>query len=87
MNLIDQINFIDRGHASETVFKLISAMQNDNPGSQVTAAGMLFLLLCEKYQCKPRDVLDKGARVLYDSFSDSKNAHIRAVKQYIYNEL
>ena len=87
MNLSDQINFIGKAHASETVFKLISAMQNDNPGSQVTAAGMLFLLLCEKYKCNPRDVLDKGSRVLFDAFSDPDNAHIRAVKQYIYNEL
>lgn len=87
MNLIDQINFIGKAHASETVFKLISAMQNDNPGSQVTASGMLFLLLCERYKCEPREVLDKAAHVLFDAFGDSKNAHIRAVKQYIYNEL
>ncbi len=87
MNLTDQINFIHTGHAAETVFKIISAIQGDNPGSQVTAAGMLFLLLCTKYKADPRDTLDKASRILYDAFSQGRGDHIRAVKMYIDKEL
>lgn len=87
MNLTDQINFINTAHASETVFKIISAIQGDNPGSQVTAAGMLFLILCQKYRVDPRDTLDKADRVLYNAFSEGRGDHIRAVKMYVDKEL
>jgi len=87
MNLIDQINFSSTEDAQVTVFKIISAIQNDRPGQQVAAAGMLFLLLCEKYKAKPRDVLDKAAHILYNAFSEGRGEHIRATKMYLEKEL
>lgn len=87
MNLIDQINFTSTNEAQVTVFKIISAIQNDRPGQQVAAAGMLFLLLCEKYKAKPRDVLDKAAHILHNAFSEGRGEHIRATKMYLEKEL
>lgn len=87
MNLTDQINFINTAHASQTVFKIISAIQGENPGSQVTAAGMLFLLLCKKYKADPRETLSKADRVLYNAFSEGRGEYIRAVQMYIEKEL
>ncbi|MGQ0595824.1 hypothetical protein [Aquabacterium sp.] len=70
----------------QVAFKALDALQGDKAGDQVAAVSMMFLLVCQRHRLKPRDVLDKGARILQDSLSQGRGEYVRAIRDYLQDE-
>jgi hypothetical protein len=84
---MDQLNFCSTQEAQRVAFKVISVLQDEPAGKQVAGAALLFLMLCERFNQKPRDVLNKSARMLYDAFSEGTGEHAKAIQTYLLKEL
>jgi hypothetical protein len=87
MNVTDQINSTTVTAGQRVAFRVLNVIQTEKPGDQIVGAAMLFLMLCTRFKAKPRDVLDKSSRVLYDSLSEGRGDHTRAIKTYLNMEL
>ena len=83
----DQLSMISSQRAQELAFRVIHTLQDQPSGHQVAAIAMTFLLLCQRYEAKPRDVLNKTSRILYDAFSEGRGEHARAIANYMKEEL
>ena len=83
----DQLNMLTSAQAQQVAFKVINAVQSEPPGHQVAAVAITFLMMCERYKADPRDVLDKVSRIAYDAFSEGRGEYIRAIQNYIREEL
>jgi hypothetical protein len=68
-------------------FKLLEGLQNVTPGDELVGVSMLYLMLCERYKQRPRDVLDTASHILYDSLSVGKGEQTRAIKMFMNMEL
>jgi hypothetical protein len=79
----DQINGTNVVRGQLAAFKLLEGLQEIPPGDQLVGISMMFLMLCERHKQDPRQVLDIGSHVLYDSLSIGKGEHTRAIKQYL----
>jgi hypothetical protein len=85
---IDGLNNAPAQAVAVTSFKLVDAMQGEQPHMQVAAAGALFLAICDRYQIEPHRV----ATVIRNMFEDRRyvagNAeHFRAIRDYVKHEL
>ena len=87
MNPLDQINNTTVTKGQLVAFKTIETLQGFNTGDQLVGTAMMFLMLCERFKIKPRDLLDKASHVLYDSLLVGKGEHTRAIKTYMNMEL
>lgn len=86
-NIIDQINSTTVHKGQLVAFRMLETMQGHTTGDQVVGAAMMFLMLCERFKLKPRDILDKSSHVLYDSLLVGKGEHTRAIQNYMNMEL
>ena len=87
MQLNDQINSATVTEGQIIAFKVLEGLQQEKPGKVLVGVAMMFLMLCERFKVKPRDVLDVAHRVLYDSLSIGRGEHTRAIKTYMNMEL
>lgn len=85
---IDGLNNAPAQEVALASFKLVDAIQGEQPHLQVAAAGALFLAICEHHRVEPHRV----ATVIRNMFTDTRyvagNAeHFRAIRDYIKHEL
>lgn len=85
--MLDQLNMMSSKQCQELSFRVINTLQDAPKGHQVGALAMAFLLLCQAYDAKPRDVLMKTSHILYDAFSEGRGEHARAIANYMKGEL
>lgn len=85
--MIDQLNMMTSQRCQELSFRLINTLQDEPKGHQIAAIAMTFLLLCQQFDAKPRDVLMKTSKILYDAFSEGRGEHARAIANYMKGEL
>jgi hypothetical protein len=86
-NPIDQINNTTVTKGQLVAFKVLEGLQSYSTGDQLVGIAMMFLMLCERFKVKPRDILDKSSHVLYDSLLVGKGEHTRAIQNYMNMEL
>lgn len=72
---------------SELAFSLVDAMQGKPEGYQFAAVALLFLLMCRRFDANPGDVLSSTGRRVEDALSIGRGEHIRAIKNYINEEM
>ena len=85
--MLDQLNMITSQKAQQDAFKVINALQSEPAGHQIAAIAVTFLMVCQRYKVDPRAVLDKASRIAYDAFSEGRGEYIRAIQNYIREEL
>jgi hypothetical protein len=85
--MIDQLNMMTSQRCQELSFRVINTLQDAPKGHQIGALAMAFLLMCQSLDVKPRDVLNKSSRILYDAFSEGRGEHARAIANYMKEEL
>jgi len=83
----DAFNSAAAPATSELAFALVDAMQGRNEGHQFAAVSLLFLLMCRRFNANPGDVLSSTGRRVEDALSIGRGEHIRAIKNYIREEL
>lgn len=87
-SISDQLNFSDSDETQQAAFQLLDMIQGIQPkGLQLSAVAFMFLMMCERYQQQPRDVLDKAHRKLYDALSKGRGEYVRAIQEYLKAEL
>lgn len=86
-NAIDQLNMVTAEQAQRTAFRVLDQLQDIPAGEQIAAMSLMFLLLCQRHQQNPRDVLDKGSKILLDAFTEGRGEYIRALRNYLKEEL
>lgn len=86
-NAIDQLNMVTAEQAQRTAFRILDQLQDMQPGHQVAALSLMFLLVCERHHQSPRDVLHKGSKILLDAFTEGRGEYIRALRNYLKEEL
>jgi hypothetical protein len=85
---IDQLNLTESTAASEAAFVVIDSLQQLDPASvRLPAAAIVLILLCERFDLKLTDVLDKASRMMRDALEVGKGEHIRAIQMYLKEEL
>lgn len=84
---IDNLNNADLTEVTVGAFTLVDAMQPLRPAVQPLAAGLLFLALCDAKGITPTRVLEIVARLRRASDESLDQAHVRAIRQYIEQEL
>jgi hypothetical protein len=84
---IDQLNNANLQDVTTGAFVLVDAMQSMAPGVQPLAAGLLFVALCDAKGITPNRVLEIVTRLRRASDESIDQAHVRAVEQYINEEL
>lgn len=88
MNVIDQLNMVTADDSQRVAFALLDAMQGIQPkGLQLSGTAIMFLLMCEQSGIDPREVLNKASRILFDAFNEGRGEHVRAIQNYLRNEL
>lgn len=87
MNVIDQLNCASHEDVQRLAFRILDGIQNEAGGKQVAASGLLFLLICQRFKADPRDALDKAQKILLDALSVGRGEQVRAIKQYLKEEL
>jgi hypothetical protein len=88
MNVIDQLNMVTAQQSQQVAFALLDSMQGIQPkGLQLSGTAMMFLLMCEQSKIDPRQVLDKASRVLHDTFTEGTGGYVKAIQQYLKEEL
>ena len=83
MNRLDQVNSTSVHRGQLVAFRMLETMQGHSEGDQLVGSAMMFLMLCERFKIKPRDLLDKASHVLYDSLLVGKGEHTRAITNYM----
>lgn len=86
-NATDQLNMVNSEQAQRTAFVVLDILQDRPAGEQIAALSLMFLLLCERHHQNPRDVLDKGSKILLDAFTHGRGEYIRALRDYLKEEL
>lgn len=86
-NTLDQINFADHEEVQRCAFSIIDRLQGYSQGVQVSAAALLFLMLCHRFNASPTDVLSKSNAMLLDCLSYGRGEQARAIKTYLAKEL
>lgn len=85
--MLDHLNMITSQKAQQVAFQVVNSLQTEKAGHQVAAVAITFLLMCERYNVDPRLVLDKTKRIAYDALSEGRGEYIRAIKNYVQEEL
>ncbi|MDE3021874.1 MAG: hypothetical protein KGI54_08445 [Pseudomonadota bacterium] len=87
-NVIDQINNSTADEVVQASFGILDSLQNLNPpGIRLPAIAILFLLLCKRFNINSPELLSKSGRMLNDSLLQGKGEHVRAIRQYLDNEM
>lgn len=86
-NATDQLNMVTSDSAQRVAFRVLDQLQDVPAGTQLAALSLMFLLMCQRYQQNPRDVLDKGSKILLDAFTEGRGEYIRALRNYLKEEL
>jgi hypothetical protein len=87
-SITDQLNSVTSENSQKVAFTLLDMIQGIEPkGLQLSGVALMFLLMCERYKQNPREVLDKSSRVLYDAFLEGRGEYIRAIQNYLKEEL
>lgn len=84
-------NLLGFSSSSKTIKKiamqLINVLQDYKRGDIVVAAAVIWLMICERFEVEPNDMLAKAARIR-DVTYDSKFDHqFLALQEYFKNEL
>jgi hypothetical protein len=84
MDRMSNLRSIEPVH--QTVLKVLSAIDGDEPEHQALALGVAFVELIDVFQLDPRRVLNTAENVIRAArFSDS--LHFNAIRNYIEGEL
>lgn len=68
--------------------QIISLLQDYKRGDIIYAASIVWLLLCERFDVSPNDMLAKAERIKADLYVEGKMDHqLLAMKEYFKNEL
>lgn len=81
LNVIDQMNHARLSNVTRAAFAIVDAIQRENPGEQVLANALAFLIYCRKYGVNPRDVLYKASAVITDG-ANANNEHLFAIAHF-----
>ena len=85
--MLDQLNGITSQRAQQVAFKVVDALQQEPPGHQVAAASLVFLMMCKRFNARPSDVLNKTEMILRDTLREGRGEYVRAIQNYIREEL
>lgn len=84
-NVNDQVNYADPLASAQMAFWIASNIQDEMPGRQVLATGMLFKLFCDEMNLPITDVLAKIGSVLLDT-DHHHHRQVAALRQLIREE-
>ena len=90
MTYREKFGFIMNPNAKRTkqiCFIVIDALQQFRKEDIVVAVGILWLMLCDRFNLKPCDVLNTSEAIIRDSFSGEDQDQLTALKEYMKNEL
>lgn len=72
----------------DTLYAVVSrVLQPSQPEKAVQALGIVFLLVCERFEVSPRKVLEVADRVLRDMTNNEDAVTVRAARRYLREEV
>lgn len=87
-NLTDAINFASMKGTVECAFRIINGVQHHKiVGERVLAMACVFVLLCERFNICPREVIGKAERFMKDTDKVTYVTQISAIKEYLNKEM
>lgn len=86
--LTDSINLLEAKEAAQAAFGLIDILQQWEPaGVRFTSSAIVLILMCRHYGLDVCDVLNKSDRMIKDAVATKDGECIRAIEQYLKNEM
>lgn len=82
---VDKLNNADFKAVGTAAFEIINRIQVESAQTQVLAAAAVFMLLAEHYEVRPTTATTIVSNLLAQE--NHRSVQLRAVKQYIENEL
>jgi hypothetical protein len=85
-------NLIDLGISDSTNIKTVSmsvvnALQNFRKGDQVVGLAVVWILVCERFDIKPIEIIPFANKLLHQTFDSKYNPEFSALKDYVHGEL
>lgn len=87
MENADAFSSMSAPRAAQLAFEMVSAIQHRPSGEQLAGVAMLFLLMSKRMKADARDVLARTGARMEDALSYGSGEHIRAIKQYLREEM
>ena len=83
-----QITAVSSEDAQKAAFTVLDILQGVNPpGVRVVSVAFMLLMICRRFRLDPRDVLDKTDRMIRDSLSKGRGEYVRAIREYLREEV
>ena len=83
----DQLHSMTSFDIQTAAFKILDAIQRQPAHQQVAGASLMFLLIMKKYDMKPREAMQIAEQVFKDCLSEGRGEQIRAIQNYLREEL
>jgi len=73
--------------AQTSAFKMLDQLQRLPQHEQVASLALGFLLICKRFNQSPRDMCELAEKFLADALSEGRGEQVRALQNYLRNEL
>jgi len=83
----DRLLSMNAAKAQWSAFKLLDGLQRIPKHEQVAAASLMFLLICKRFKENPRDLLQLAEQFHADALREGQGDHVRAIQNYLKNEI
>ncbi len=83
----DQLYSMTSHSIQTAAFKILDAVQRLPAHEQVGGAALMFLLIMKKYDMGPRQAMHMSEQVFQDCLTEGRGEQIRAIQNYLREEL
>lgn len=68
-------------------YQILTLLQNHPRGDFVVSMGVLWLMLCERFDVNPVDILTIAERMRNETFENKYDSQFRALQEYLKHEI
>lgn len=87
MNIRDALGMVGHDSAARAAFRVLDALQTMPPAEQVAGAAEVLWLVAARFKVDIPELMTQTERRILDSLSRGDGAQVRAIKQYLREEI
>ena len=80
----DHMLNVNHQSVANAVMAIVDALQHTKTETQITSSGIIFLMVCERYGIKPREILNIVDNIL--NRHEGRRAEYEAARMYMKHE-